>query len=187
MGHAIYKISVAENCNRESVMREISKRAEREGDGYWSSMHWHDELPPFKNRKEAEEWIDAHDMRNYDDHAVRYYDHTQVSITPKIKELQEKHADLTLKIAAYEKEHSIKNLKATYIGCPKCGSKLARNLIRGEKCPLCGEDLRSKTTITTIAGYQGKRKEIAAKIDTEYKKQTAAKRICWLVKYEFHQ
>ena len=186
MGHNIYRTSFPENCNRRDVLNNICERANREGDGYSGPMHWHDEVPPLPNREAAEKWITAHDTGWYNDHAVRYYDHSKASITPKIKELQEKHAALCIKIAKYEKSHSVKNLKATFIGCPNCSSKLSKEYLRSERCPLCGTDLRSKTTLDTLAGYRAKQKEITNKIAQEQEKQKAARRILWLVKYEFH-
>lgn len=54
----------------------------------------------------------------------------------------------------YQKKHSIHVSLAEYIGCKSCGSRLKRDLLyRSEKCPLCGNDLRSKTTQTAIDNY----------------------------------
>lgn len=187
MGHRICKLSVPENCDRKVVLDKICDHAKLEGDGYSGPIHWHDEINPLPNRKAAEEWIQEHDNGRYDDHAVRYYDHTQASITPKIKDLQAKNAELTLKLSQYTTANSVKCRKSEFIGCPCCGSKLARNRLHTEFCPLCKTDLRSKTTLNTIAEYHAKMKTNCEKIAKEQEKQKAARRVLWLVKYEFHQ
>ncbi len=186
MGHNICYMSVPERCNRKEVVQSIAERANRDGDGWNGPMHWHDEIPVQKNWDAAKELIKALDKGWYDDHSVRYYDHSGAEITPKIKELQDKHAALTTKLGQYEAEHSVKNLKAAYIGCPACGSTLARERLRGELCPLCQTDLRSKTTLDTIKGYRERMVETSRKIQTEMEKQKANRKIKWLVKNEYH-
>lgn len=54
---------------------------------------------------------------------------------------------------AYAQAHSVHAAKSRYITCPNCGSSLNRSVFKGEKCPLCGTELRSKTTLETLAGY----------------------------------
>lgn len=182
--HNIGYLTPEEKCNRSAVMNEICEIAMSEGDGYSGPMHWHDEVAPLKNYDEAEEWIKKHDKGWYDDHAVRYYDYRGSKVTKKIQELQDKHAALTIKIKECEAAHSVRSFKATFIGCPHCGSKLAREWLHSDYCPLCRADLRSKTTLETLAGYREKQKDIIEKIKAEQEKQKGEVR--WLVKYEYH-
>lgn len=185
MGHVISHMSEQEKCNRALVMAAIMERAEKDGDsGYYGPMHWHDEVPPLKNYDEAEKWIQQHDKGWYDDHAVRYYDYSRLKDTKRITELRTKQHELWDKQQKYEKEHSVKNLKAALITCPNCGSKLSRAHLRGEKCPLCGTDLRSKTTLDTIANYEKRRTECGVNIMKEQMKGKGEVR--WLIKYEYH-
>ena len=186
MGHNICHMTADENCDRRQIMNAITERANRDGDGYSGPMHWHVEVSPLKNREEAEKWIRDHDNGWYDDHAVRFYDYSDAEITPKIKELQQKHSALTLKIREYEAKHSVKNLKAAFIGCPECGSKLAKDRLHGNFCPLCLTDLRSKTTLDNLAGYRKKQAEICEKIKDEQEKQKSKAKVKWLIKYEYH-
>ncbi len=186
MGHNICHMTADEKCDRRKIMNAIIERAMDDGDGYNGPMHWHDEVPPLKNCDEAEKWIEAHDTGWYDDHAVRFYDYTSAEITPKIKELQNKHAAIILKIGEYEKQHSVKNLKAAFIGCPECGSKLAKDRLHSEFCPLCRTDLRSKTTLDTLAGYRQKQSDLWGKIKAEKEKQKSKAKVKWLIKYEYH-
>lgn len=181
--HNIEYWSFDEKCNRNEVMADIEEYAERNGDGYSGPVKWHDEVKPLKNYDEAEKWIQEHDRGWYDDHAVRYFDNSQV-VTKKIEDLQKRFSEMALKISAYEREHSIKNLKAEYIGCQKCGSRLKRSLIVGERCPLCRNDLRSETTKKTLEGYHDKQMKITERIKEEQEKHSGM--VKWLVKFEFH-
>lgn len=181
--HNIHHWDLEENCDRREVVLDIQDYAESEGDGYSGPMHWHDEVQPLKNREEAEKWIEEHDRGWYDDHAVRYIDNSQV-VTKKVEDLQKRFSETALKISEYEREHSIKNLKAEYIGCQKCGSRLKRSLIVGERCPLCRNDLRSETTKKALEGYHNKQMKIVEQIKEEQAKHKG--KIKWLVKFEFH-
>lgn len=88
----------------------------------------------------------------------------------KITEMEKMIADMSLKIGRYEKEHSVQMLKAEYIGCQSCGSKLKKVLLSTEKCPLCHSDLRSKTTIETLNNYRRKLTEYKDKYERLIKK-----------------
>lgn len=74
----------------------------------------------------------------------------------------------------YIKAHSIHKRTSKYVGCP--GSKLNLSYIRGEKCPLCGTDLRPENTIKKINWYDRKASECAKKYKQEF----------WLTKIEYH-
>lgn len=185
MGHVISRITEPEKCNRGLVMAAIAERAERDGDsGYYGPMHWHDEVSPLKNREEAEKWIRAHDKGFYDDHAVRYYDYSRLKDTKKITELKAKAAALAKEKAEYIAKHSVKNLKANLITCPVCGSKLSRERLRTESCPLCYTDLRSKTTLDGIKRYEERTANVWKQVQVEQQKGKGE--IRWLIKYEYH-
>ena len=86
----------------------------------------------------------------------------------------------------YIKEHSVKNFQAKHIGCLKCGSKLNKDFLNYDKCPLCGTDLRSKTTLEKIKWFDEKIKDYQNRIETEKRKQKSKAKIKWLIKYEYH-
>ena len=184
--HNIDYWSVEEKCDRGAVLCDIEDVARRNGDGYSGPLKWHDEVSPLKNREEAEKWIQAHAKGWYDDHAVRYYDYSRAKITKKIEEMQKKNAELGLKIAEYQKKHSVKNFKANFIGCDKCGSKVARVYLRSDKCPVCGDDLRSVGVIAGENELYHKRAVLLEKIKEETEKQEKNRDVRWLVKFEYH-
>ena len=76
----------------------------------------------------------------------------------------------------YIKAHSIHKRTSKYVGCPECGSRLNLGYIRGEKCPLCGTDLRPESSIEKIKWHDKKASECAKKYKQEF----------WLAKIEYH-
>ena len=172
MSHNIHYFTCKEDCNRKFVMQEIAEHAQADGDGYCSRMTWHDKIPPLESEEEAHEFIKARDNGWYDDHAVRFKDYSGAEKTAKIKEYESKVTELLEAEKEYRDAHSIHILKARHIGCPKCESRLNKEFIVGEKCPLCRTDLRSKTTLDKLEWYKQKRADYTARIEAEKRKQT---------------
>lgn len=185
MGHDINFISCDEKCDRRAVLEHIRNEAATSGDGYYGSVKWHDEVEPLRDYDAAMNWIIDEDNGWYDDHAVRYYEYHDTSSNKKIKELSAKIKELVRQSEEYQEAHSVRNFKAALISCNKCGSKVARKYIRGDTCPVCGADLRSKSTLEKIAWYKEKRMALSERLSEERYK-IATKEVKWLVKYEYH-
>ena len=184
--HNIGYMDFKENVKRDDVIQAIMDEAIMNGDGYSSRVKWHDEIPPLETREEAYKRIRQLDNGWYDDHAVRYKRYASAKKTKKIEEYERKVAELEEGKRKYERDHSVKTLQATHIGCNFCGSKLYRQLLRSETCPLCGKDLRSKTTLDKLQWFDDKRAYYENRIAEEEKKQKRGYEIYWLVKYEYH-
>ena len=184
--HNIDYWSMDEKCDRKDVLCDIQEIARRDGDGYYGPLKWHDEVSPLKNREEAEKWIRDHDKGWYDDHAVRYYDYSKAKDTKKIADLKKRETEMIGRIDAFQKEHSVRNFKADYIGCSTCGSKISRKHLHGERCPVCGKDLRSESVMKKLKALYDKRDEIGKKIKEEKEAQTGSRVVRWLVKFEYH-
>jgi hypothetical protein len=186
MSHNIRYEILEENVNKQKVMAHIQEIAKSDGDGYCSNMTWHTNVPPFETVDEADEFIKKKDNGWYDDHAVRFKDYSKATKTKKMEEYEAKSKELLQGKKEYISEHLIKNFKAQFVGCPKCGSKLSKEYLRGNNCPLCGVDMRSKTVLDKINWYDDKIKQYNDKIKAEKKKQSDKAVIKWLVKYEYH-
>lgn len=79
------------------------------------------------------------------------------------------------------------SLKSQYIGCKKCGSKLNRDFIKSNFCPLCGEDMRSKTQLLHVVRL--KQKVDVAELTVskcELALAKKSKKLMWLVKIGYH-
>ena len=184
--HNIEYITLNENCNKKNVFNEIAEEADRYGDGLYYDINWYERVEPLENYESAVKWIESHDRGNYDNLAVRYYSYNDVEDSKKGKEIIERIKAEEKKLAEYTEKHSVLTFKAEFIGCQKCGSKIAKIYLRGDKCPVCGGDLRSKTTLDTIKGYNRKIYDLKSKYaDEKYKSKKNAK-IVWLLKYEYH-
>ena len=184
--HNIHYITCAENVNRKAIMSDIERHARRDGDGYCSSFTWHDEMKPCENQQAAAKVIETLDNGWYSDHAVRFYDYSNATTTAKMKEYTAKVAELEKSKREYREKHSVHELQAKHIGCPKCGSKLNKEYIVGERCPLCRTDLRSKTTLEKLKWYDEKIADYKNRIEAEKQKQKKKAVVKWLVKYEYH-
>ena len=186
MGHIIRYIECDEHESRAIILDDIQEDAARGGDGYHSNIKWHDNVPPLASYEEAQKFIERHDKGWYDDHAVRFKDYSKAKRTAKIAEYELKIKELIEAQRKYREEHSVHLFKAKHIGCEKCGSKLNKEYLVGEKCPLCKSDLRSKTTLDKLKWYSDKADEYRNRIEDEKKKQEKSVQIKWLIKYEYH-
>lgn len=89
----------------------------------------------------------------------------------------------------FEAEHSIHTLAAKLITCTKCDSRIAKDWVGGELCPVCGNDLRSPYIPEQIATYEAKMAELRDDYDQARDRQVKramAKgelnaRVTWLV------
>lgn len=185
MGHAIHHIVVDEKVDRNSVMADIQEIARRDGDGYCSRLNWRDNLAPFSSKAEAEMFVESFDGR-YEDIAVRFYDYSGATKTSKIAECETKITELVNAKKEYIAEHSVRKFQAKFIGCQKCGSKIAKDYLRGESCPVCSKDLRAESTLKKISWYGVKIAELYERIEIEKMKQKNKAKIKWLVKFEYH-
>ena len=184
--HNIRYLVYEENTDRGKIINDIKRIAERDGEGYHSTLTWHEKVEPLMTEDDAGEFIKSKDNGWYDDHAVRFYDYSKTTTTKKIEDLEKKIEDLICAKEIYAKGHSVQSFKAKYIGCSHCGSKLNKEYFRKDRCPLCGEDLRSATTIEKLKWYDTKLKECRNKILMEKQKQKSKAKVMWLVKIEFH-
>ena len=185
MGHSINYRIYEENKAKGEILSEVLETVRNSGDGYGTSnIKFIDK--GFENEDEAYNYINAIDTGWYDGYAVKFKDYSNAKKTAKISEYEAKIEKLIQEKKKYKEEHSVHTFKAKHIGCEKCGSKLNKEYLIGESCPLCRNDLRSKTTLDKIKWYEDKVAECRNKIEVEKKKQTKNVKVNWLVKYEYH-
>lgn len=184
--HNVNYLDRPENVDRSEVLEYIETVAEEDGDGYSGPIKWHTEIPPLESWEAAQKKIEKLDRGWYDDHAVRYYSYSNAEETKKIKDIKRRIKETQVKIENYTKEHSVLTFKSEFVGCKKCGSKIAKRYLRSERCPVCYTDLRSETTIKTLDGYKKKIETLLKSIEDEKKKQAGKREVRWLIKYEYH-
>lgn len=189
MGHAIDFIVVD---NRNEIMEAAERFAflntdrEENPDGhYHGNMTIHDK-PICESVEMAEDMISHWDTGWYSDHAVQFKDRSVFKPTKKMEELLGKCDKILADRDEYIKQHSVKNRQSEFIGCKWCNSKLARKYLRGEKCPVCGEELRAPYIIERIKKYDRDFEATCDKINELKKKHYGKCPVKWLVKVEVH-
>lgn len=193
MGHNILHREYEENVNKKEVQNYwddyVSKEGWQEGaSGLNRPIRWIDHI--CADREEAEQYIASHDRGWYDQLAVKFWEYPKVEPSKTLLNLKKRRAAEAEKYSAYAKAHSVSSFKAEFVGCPGCGSKLKRELLKHESCPLCRTELRSKTTVETLERYSKNICELDKQIKAEERKlnEKAVKKsaIKWLVKIEYH-
>lgn len=187
--HNIEYFEYGGEISRENVQRILDKRVQREtyqegGHGLDKPIRWLENEPICLNYETAKNVIRQFDNGWYDQLAIRYY-------APDSGFMTKKYTALCEKVEAAYKAYCDKNyiwakrLKAEYVGCKTCGSKLKREYITTNKCPVCRADLRPETTLKAVeAAYERWKK--AQEEEKKYKNVHAKKKVMWLVKIEYH-
>jgi hypothetical protein len=186
MGHAIEYNTYSATWTMKQIAADVLECVKHQGDHYGTDKVRFPTDKVFDTCEEARKYINANDKGWYDGIAVKFLDFDEVKDSEKIKELRAKIADTIQKKNEYIAAHSVKAQKATYIGCQSCGSKLNKEKLRGERCPLCQHDLRAASTLDRILSFDKRIEEYNKKINQELLKQKKNAKVKWLVKYEYH-
>lgn len=199
MSHNIEHRDYNVKMSKDAIFADINSYVEhvtwQEGGSGIDRIRWL-ETKVCANYEEAESYLESHDKGWYDCLAVQYKEYPRANLEPskKMTDLAQKIDAERTKCADYEKAHSVKAFKAEFVGCSSCGSKLKKELLNTEFCPLCRADLRGKTTLETLKKYKAKIAELKENLEVERKKQKADyekkqeknAETRWLVKFEYH-
>lgn len=184
--HNIEYREFSESTPKQEIVDYVLKNVSRSGDGYGTSHIKFCSDVICDNISAAQAYINEIDHDFYGGYAVRYYDFSQVKDPKKVGELEQKVREIMAKKRAFAEAHSVKSQKAAFVGCPKCGSKLNRERLRGNDCPLCWTDMRAASTLERLASYDKRMDEYHRQIQQERLKNKKKARVMWLVKYEYH-
>lgn len=188
MGHIIQHFTFPVKTKRQEIIAECAEYANRNGDYpnqiEGAGIRFKDNTV-YSCYEDAEKAIQEMDSGWYDNIAVKYKDVHSIK-SAKIDDIRRRINETQEKKVAYSMAHDISTFKSQYIGCKKCGSKLSKDHLHGYYCPLCRNDLRSETTISTLNGYDEKIKSLQKQELEEKKKMRDKAPEMWLVKFEFH-
>lgn len=193
MSHNIRYGVYPENVNKRSVQSYWDSVAAHEdymegASGLGSDIRWLEFV--CADEKSAEEYIKNHDKGWYDCLAVKFKKVDNVKKTKKHEDLERRYKETVTQLRQIEGTVFCKDFKSQYLGCKKCGSKLNKDYMKSNKCPLCGEDMRSDTVLKNIARLKALEKELGKAIREEELKlaEKVGKKceILWLVKVEYH-
>ena len=127
----------------------------------------------FESFEDAEEYAESisDKWRRKYNICLPFKDTTESKETQKIAELKERIRQTYEKRDSYIETHHVKSFKAAFIGCQRCGSKINREYLRNDHCPICHAELRSETVIKTIKSYDRKILNMEKKLREEKSKQ----------------
>lgn len=183
-----------ENIDRKTVEAELNECVRRwtceedgqGGHGLDNPIRWIFHV--CLNYDDAQAYIESHDKGSYDQLAVMFYEYPTLEPSKAMITLQNRLRAERDKRITYEETHGVDSFKAEYVGCPECGSKLKRALLRGNSCPLCKAELRRKTTLDTLKRYAENIRDIKEKMTHELRKMQKRQRkkakVNWLIKTE---
>lgn len=191
MAHNIKYFEYNEDVDRKKVEAKLNNYVAHEDweegcSGLNSPIRWIESCGVLNNYDEALAYIKSHDKGWYDSLAVRYkaFDGTKTSAQKKAEEkfdiAKKKYLDLSNKF-------HFENQKAAFIGCPHCGSKISRQHLDDNCCPVCDMDMRPKSTLDTLARYEANLGKAKSALLQEQKKTLVKySKTKWLVKIEYH-
>ena len=184
--HEIMFETFKEGTNKDYIRAYVNEIVTTHGDRYGTeSIKFYNMT--FDSYNDAQEFIKNHDNDFYGGVAVKFKDIHDLK-NKKIIEFENRILKIKETKLEYEKKNFVGNRKSSFIGCPRCESKLSRIRLKDNYCPLCGSDLRSKTVCDTLDRYDERIKELKKQIRTE-KNSDTKKNIPttkWLVKFEYH-
>jgi transcription initiation factor IIE alpha subunit len=140
----------------------------------------------FDSYEEAEEYCEKKRdrwARNYNV-TVAFYDTDVAKATKKMEDIEGRITKEQTKLKVYDETNNVSKFKANLISCPQCSSKVNKQYIRKNFCPVCRSDMRSVTVKNTIKKYHDNIKKFQKELAEERKKQKRKLPIRYLVCYE---
>ncbi len=123
---------------------------------------------------------------SYNDFAIPFYESIKQEPTKQMLNIEKRMDKIIVDKEEYDKKHSIKNLSSKLITCKNCESKLAKDFLKRNNCPVCGKDLRSQYILDRIKKYDEDYKKVNKQLVEISKKRNKKGPIKWLVKVEVH-
>lgn len=141
---------------------------------------------PCASREAAEQYAEEHGEewhRNYNVY-VPFYDVDSLKPSKAEVTAEAKLVATKKKMADYQSAHTVSNFKATLVTCPQCTSRINKQYIRYDKCPLCRNDLRSETVKKTVNKYLSDIKALEDKLQKMKESRKGKAPVKYLVCYE---
>lgn len=190
MGHIIKHIVLDRDVDKAevlaSIIEEVRIKDWDEGGVYHGDLTWRDGRI-YPSREEAEEALERICDRPYKDAAVLFRDLETVRDTKEVTELRERLARIRRESETFVAEHAVSKRKSKSVTCGRCGSTITIAYMRsGNRCPVCGNDLRASSTIARIASFDERMRKIELRILELKAKSAERAKVRWLLKYEYH-
>ncbi len=188
--HNIHTEDYPLKVNRASVQKHWDRVAayEDRGEGccgLGSDIRWLENQPVCESYEDAQKLIEKLDNGWYDQLAVRYKEYkpnTTKRYADMKKRLQMAKQEYTMK--AERQHYSPSTVTSAFVGCKECKSSISVKHLHSNRCPVCGADLRPKSTLQNIENARKKIDDLRKALADEEKKGKYEVR--WLVKIEYH-
>ena len=179
MGHCTSICTYPVTTDTKAIFAELNADACRESDsrsGLDKPIRFIDYV--CKDEEEAREYIRSHDRGWYDQLAVKYYQPVS-NESKKFLAAKEKLSELRNEFRVLDRTKL--EIKAEFITCKHCKSKINTKYFYGHCCPLCREDARPQTLLNKLNKLEDKIKLAEQKL-----KEASTKEVYWMVKTEYH-
>lgn len=123
---------------------------------------------------------------SYNDFAIPFYSEVKQEPTKQMLNLVKRLEKLQVDKAEYAGKHSVKTLSSKLITCKHCESRVAKDFLRRESCPVCGKDLRSQYILNRLKKYDEDYRKLSRELRDIEKKRSKKGPVKWLVKVEVH-
>ena len=189
MSHNIEHFTYPKNVDKAAVQKKLDNYVALEDwqegcSGLYHNIRWLEDKV-YDNCDDALEAIEKLDRGSYDNLAVLFNERSTDRHDPKLAELEQKEREAEKEMNRRSHILYADTVTAAFIGCKKCGSKLARKYIRGNACPVCSNDLRPEHMIKSF--NVAKNRWLKAKENTRnYINRHGKATVMWLVKIEYH-
>lgn len=185
MGHCINYHSFPVETPKKDIQEAMNCEAAYDHSSLDKAIRFYDDVLP--NYDEAKKFIQNHDSGWYDQLAVQYLDLPQGFSSKTLDALDAKLGEASKALRAAVDTVTVIQVKAQYIGCKSCGSKLNKKFLKSNFCPICHADMRSETQLQKIQRLQDKVDALTAQYSEERKKLAKKHGVRkWLVKIEYH-
>lgn len=196
MSHNVKHYTYPENVDKKqaeaSINEFVTHATWREHEGFGNTLErpirWIDQILP--DYDSAMRFIESHDKGWYDQLAVKYREGAPVKTSKKLDALRQKCIEAEKAYREAESKVVAKDFKAQLVTCKGCNSKLNKDYLKRNACPLCGTDMRSDTEKKRVARlkelWQKAQKSVEAEETAMRKKNQQPPKVKWLVKIEYH-
>lgn len=189
--HQIEFLTFDKDMDKKQISTYCDNRARTEENDYTGGLpyaiEWKENRTPFDSYDDAYEYLEENYCDgNYEQVAVLYRDLNTVKETKRVKDLKNRIRDLHNKYQLLNSKIHYKDVKSALISCKKCNSKINKDYLNSNFCPIFHTDLRPDSTKQRLENMQKNIKNLQKELQKEKLKQKDKAKIKWLVKIEYH-
>lgn len=114
---------------------------------------------------------------------IPFLDTDSLPNNKRLLTLEKRLQDETSKRNAYYNAHNVQNLQAKYISCKRCGSKVNKDYIHNNSCPVCHNNMLSDTVQKRLDAFNARIDGLKASIVAEKERRAAKAPTRYLIVY----